>query len=178
MAAVRLVFAPFWPSSPAKVSRHKVRATASRAYSLATYRTKTVGKEGTLHFRRFFEDDSGTRISPWHDIPLYADNTTSASSQPIYHAVIEIPRTYSNFKFRTKRNQFDGQVQTQFYVLRAVVSLSIVSIRVEVLMPTFTNWIHLFARSFFFVPLFPMTIQIPLTVLSFHPFLYRWFFTF
>ena len=114
MAAVRLVFAPFWPSSPAKVSRHKVRATASRAYSLATYRTKTVGKEGTLHFRRFFEDDSGTRISPWHDIPLYADNTTSASSQPIYHAVIEIPRTYSNCKFLTKPNQFDCQVQTQF----------------------------------------------------------------
>jgi len=38
-----------------------------------TYSTDVVGTEGNADFRVYFKNREGKRISPWHDIPLYAD---------------------------------------------------------------------------------------------------------
>jgi len=51
-----------------------------------SYTSKTVGELGTTDYRLFFEKD-GTRISPFHDIPLYADE-----AKGIFNMVVEIPR--------------------------------------------------------------------------------------
>jgi len=52
---------------------------------MANVTTVPVGEEGTLEFRLFFEKD-GQRISPWHDIPLVADE------QNVFNMVVEIPK--------------------------------------------------------------------------------------
>jgi len=60
--------------------------------SLTKIKNRVVGTPKTSDFRVFFEKD-GHVISPWHDIPLFADE-----SQGIYNMVVEIPR-WSNAKF-------------------------------------------------------------------------------
>mmetsp|Transcript_28018 Transcript_28018/g.88503 ORF Transcript_28018/g.88503 Transcript_28018/m.88503 type:complete len:287 (+) Transcript_28018:62-922(+) len=47
--------------------------------------TEVEGEEGTTSFRRYFIDEAGKRISPWHDLPL------EAGSMGEYWMVTEIP---------------------------------------------------------------------------------------
>jgi len=61
-------------------------------------KTVSEGAEGTLEYRLFFERD-GTRISPWHDIPLYADK-----GKKIFNYVVEIPRG-TNGKLEISREE-------------------------------------------------------------------------
>jgi len=68
-----------------------MRATCHRllrswCFRSMSYTTTPVGQDGTLEYRLFFEKD-GKRISPWHDIPLYADK-----DKHICNYVCEIPR--------------------------------------------------------------------------------------
>jgi inorganic pyrophosphatase len=48
--------------------------------------TTSAGEEGTTDYRLFFVKD-GQKISPWHDIPLFADK-----EKHIFNYVCEIPR--------------------------------------------------------------------------------------
>ncbi|XP_072312640.1 inorganic pyrophosphatase 2, mitochondrial [Eucyclogobius newberryi] len=45
------------------------------------------GRANTLDYRVYFKNAEGTFISPFHDIPIYADE-----AQNIFHAVVEVSR--------------------------------------------------------------------------------------
>ena len=47
------------------------RAAVQR--TLSTYSTKIDGAADTEDFRVFLTDAAGKAVSPWHDVPLYAD---------------------------------------------------------------------------------------------------------
>ncbi|ODV63328.1 inorganic diphosphatase IPP1 [Ascoidea rubescens DSM 1968] len=55
------------------------------------YSVRQLGAKNTLDYKVYIEDD-GKVVSPFHDIPLYAD-----ASKKIYNMVVEIPR-WSNAK--------------------------------------------------------------------------------
>lgn len=50
------------------------------------YTTRVVGQPDTTEYRVFIEKD-GQVVSPFHDIPLFADEANG-----IYNMVVEIPR--------------------------------------------------------------------------------------
>lgn len=52
-----------------------------------SYNIDTRGPLNSTDYRVFFKDSNGKHISPWHDIPLYADK-----SQKTFNMVVEIPR--------------------------------------------------------------------------------------
>lgn len=51
------------------------------------YTIEERGARNSTDYRVYFKDASGALISPWHDIPLYADAT-----KKIFNMVVEIPR--------------------------------------------------------------------------------------
>ncbi|KAH1122813.1 hypothetical protein J1N35_005973 [Gossypium stocksii] len=51
-------------------------------------RIKREGQPETLNYRVFFEDASGKKISPWHDVPLHLGNG-------VFNFVVEIPKESS-----------------------------------------------------------------------------------
>jgi inorganic pyrophosphatase len=51
-----------------------------------TYTTRRIGAANTLEHRVFIEKD-GQLVSPWHDIPLYANE-----QQTVLNMVVEVPR--------------------------------------------------------------------------------------
>lgn len=51
------------------------------------YTIEERGARNSLDYRVYFKDASGNAISPWHDIPLFADQ-----AKKIYNMVVEIPR--------------------------------------------------------------------------------------
>uniref|UniRef100_A0A8K9XDD3 inorganic diphosphatase n=1 Tax=Oncorhynchus mykiss TaxID=8022 RepID=A0A8K9XDD3_ONCMY len=56
------------------------------------------GKPNTLDYRVFFRNTEGKHVSPFHDIPIYADE-----AQNIFHAVVEVPRwTNAKMEIATK----------------------------------------------------------------------------
>uniref|UniRef100_A0AAR2L6I1 inorganic diphosphatase n=1 Tax=Pygocentrus nattereri TaxID=42514 RepID=A0AAR2L6I1_PYGNA len=56
------------------------------------------GKPNTQDYRVYFKNSDGKYISPFHDIPLYADEAKN-----IFHAVIEVPRwTNAKMEIATK----------------------------------------------------------------------------
>ncbi|KAJ2768395.1 Inorganic pyrophosphatase [Coemansia nantahalensis] len=61
-----------------------------------TYTTRTVGEPNTLEYRVFVEKD-GKPVSPFHDIPLFADE-----AKGIYNMVVEIPR-WTNAKMEISK---------------------------------------------------------------------------
>ncbi|KAJ2847891.1 Inorganic pyrophosphatase [Coemansia erecta] len=61
-----------------------------------SYTTRVVGKPDTLDYRVFIEKD-GKVISPFHDIPMFADEANS-----IYNMVVEIPR-WTNAKMEISK---------------------------------------------------------------------------
>lgn len=61
------------------------------------YTVEEYGSPYSLNYRIFFKGLSGY-ISPWHDIPLYADN-----EKKIYNMIVEIPRwTNAKMEISTK----------------------------------------------------------------------------
>ncbi|KAI1894133.1 hypothetical protein AGOR_G00112680 [Albula goreensis] len=54
--------------------------------------TEERGNPNTQNYRVFFKNAEGNYISPFHDIPMYADEL-----QNIFHMVVEVPR-WSNAK--------------------------------------------------------------------------------
>ncbi|XP_034059662.1 inorganic pyrophosphatase [Gymnodraco acuticeps] len=61
----------------------------------------TLEERGNLHslnYRQFFKNAEGKHISPFHDIPMYADE-----SQNIFNMVVEVPRwTNAKMEIATK----------------------------------------------------------------------------
>jgi len=53
-----------------------------------TFKSEVAGEADTTDFRVFFKDASGSTISPWHDIPLKADDKT-------FNFICEIPKETS-----------------------------------------------------------------------------------
>ncbi|KAI8053430.1 inorganic diphosphatase [Syncephalis plumigaleata] len=53
---------------------------------MSEYKTRTVGAPNTTEYRVYFEKDGGV-VSPFHDIPLFANDRKS-----IVNMVVEIPR--------------------------------------------------------------------------------------
>jgi len=51
--------------------------------------TVVKGSEGTADFRRFFTTADGLEVSPWHDLPLFADASTDSG---FVYMVTEIPK--------------------------------------------------------------------------------------
>lgn len=57
------------------------------------------GQEGTREYRLRFKDASGRDISPWHDVPLIADE------DGVFNAIIEVPKmTKAKMEVATKEN--------------------------------------------------------------------------
>jgi len=63
------------------------------------YTTRKVGAANTLEHRIYFENEFGKVVSPFHDIPLYADD-----SKTVLNMVVEIPR-WSNAKMEISKEE-------------------------------------------------------------------------
>ena len=59
------------------------------------FSTRYVGAKNTLDFRCYLEKD-GTPISPFHDVPLFANE-----QQTVLNMIVEIPR-WSNAKLEVR----------------------------------------------------------------------------
>ena len=68
-----------------------------------TYTTRKVGAANTLEHRIFIEKD-GQLVSPWHDIPLYANE-----QQTVLNMVVEVPR-WTNAKMEVRVLQLLGPI--------------------------------------------------------------------
>ena len=66
-------------SSPPSSSPASTMASSS-------YTSRKIGSANTLEHRVFIEKD-GVPVSPWHDIPLYANE-----SQTVLNMIVEVPR--------------------------------------------------------------------------------------
>lgn len=64
---------------------HQQRQFAAAALFSCT--TEQSGETGTDSFRLNFKGEDGSAISPWHDIPLVADESSAS-----YNMVVEIPK--------------------------------------------------------------------------------------
>uniref|UniRef100_H3CJ50 inorganic diphosphatase n=1 Tax=Tetraodon nigroviridis TaxID=99883 RepID=H3CJ50_TETNG len=63
-----------------------------------SFTTEERGRPHTAEYRVFFKDSAGKYISPFHDIPFYADE-----DENIFHAVVEVPRwTNAKIEIATK----------------------------------------------------------------------------
>ncbi|OJD12080.1 inorganic pyrophosphatase [Blastomyces percursus] len=99
-------FSPLRPSASsnrvALLSRHfsSSSTTAEMSYPKASeYSVRKVGQPNTLDFRAYIERD-GQPVSPFHDIPLYANE-----QQTILNMVVEIPR-WTNAKLEISKEEF------------------------------------------------------------------------
>lgn len=84
----------------ALISRHfsssPTKSTPSTNPTTMSYTVRNVGQPNTLDYRAYIEKD-GVPISPFHDIPLYANE-----QQTVLNMVVEIPR-WSNAKQEVRR---------------------------------------------------------------------------
>ncbi len=80
------------------ISRHLSTAPSSSPVNMSyskqpsEFQPRKVGALHTSEYRCYIEDKSGTPVSPFHDIPLYANE-----QQTVLNMVVEIPR-WSNAK--------------------------------------------------------------------------------
>lgn len=79
---------------------------ASATMAQPKYSTRKVGAPHTLEHRIFIERD-GYPVSPFHDIPLYAN-----SEKTIMNMVVEIPR-WTNGKFEVQSQLKTPTVNTR-----------------------------------------------------------------
>jgi inorganic pyrophosphatase len=61
------------------------------------FSVRKIGAPNTLEFRAFIEKD-GTPVSPFHDVPLYANE-----QQTVLNMVVEIPR-WTNAKLEVHKS--------------------------------------------------------------------------
>ncbi|GAV65111.1 Pyrophosphatase domain-containing protein [Cephalotus follicularis] len=64
------------------------RSFSCRALQVPQFKIKEEGQPETLDYRVFFLDNSGKRVSPWHDIPLRLGGG-------VFNFVVEIPKESS-----------------------------------------------------------------------------------
>lgn len=77
-----------------------LKVSGESLMSSAKYTIEEFGSLYGLDYRIYFKDQSGSHISPWHDIPLFVDE-----SKKIYNMVIEIPRwTNAKMEMSTKES--------------------------------------------------------------------------
>lgn len=90
--------AAVFKSRTAQVARH-LSATTRSSHNMSSpkYSVRSVGAPHTLEHRIFIEKD-GQPCSPFHDIPLYANE-----QQTILNMVVEIPR-WTNAKQEARRS--------------------------------------------------------------------------
>lgn len=69
-----------------QLAGHLHSTAPSRQSSTMSYTTRKIASANTLEHRIFIEKD-GQLISPWHDIPLYANE-----QQTVLNMVVEVPR--------------------------------------------------------------------------------------
>ena len=83
-------------------ARFKVNSRPIKNFELEKLSTVESGEAGLVSWRLHFMHES-TRISPWHQIPLYADGVEGKhDNSALIHMVIEIPRaTRSKFEIAT-----------------------------------------------------------------------------
>ncbi|KAJ3267815.1 Inorganic pyrophosphatase [Terramyces sp. JEL0728] len=67
---------------------------------MANIQPRIVGAPNTLEYRVFFEDQNKKPVSPFHDIPLFAN-----PEQTILNMVVEIPR-WSNAKMEISKEEY------------------------------------------------------------------------
>ena len=83
-----------YPTRLDQIQSHFLHTT--NASSKMTYTTRKLGAPNTLDHRIFIEKD-GVPISPFHDIPLYANE-----QQTVLNMIVEIPR-WTNAKVEVSR---------------------------------------------------------------------------
>ncbi|KAJ3333131.1 Inorganic pyrophosphatase [Blyttiomyces sp. JEL0837] len=66
---------------------------------MAEYKTRVVGAANTSEYRVFIENAEGKVVSPFHDIPLYANK-----ERTIMNMVVEIPR-WTNAKLEISKDE-------------------------------------------------------------------------
>lgn len=72
-----------------------IHTSAKKTSPKMTYTTRKIGAANTLEHRVFIEKD-GQLVSPWHDIPLYANE-----QQTVLNMVVEVPR-WTNAKMEVR----------------------------------------------------------------------------
>merc|ERR1712072_911397 len=88
------------------ISRHLSTAPSSSPVNMSyskqpsEFQPRKVGALHTSEYRCYIEDKSGTPVSPFHDIPLYANE-----QQTVLNMVVEIPR-WSNAKLEISKDEF------------------------------------------------------------------------
>jgi len=63
------------------------------------YKNRIIGAQNTLEHRVYFEKNGGGLVSPFHDIPLFADE-----SKQILNMIVEIPR-WTNAKLEISKDE-------------------------------------------------------------------------
>ncbi|KAL8656131.1 MAG: hypothetical protein Q9210_000457 [Variospora velana] len=66
---------------------------------MSGYRTRKTGQPFTLEHRIYIEDSHGNVVSPFHDIPLYANE-----QQTVLNMIVEIPR-WTNAKMEISKEE-------------------------------------------------------------------------
>ncbi|XP_036073081.1 inorganic pyrophosphatase 2, mitochondrial [Oryzias melastigma] len=87
--------------SPPGASRswwNRARTTEGETHINMSFSIEERGRPNTKEFRVFFKNSEGKFISPFHDIPIYANE-----AENIFHAVVEVPRwTNAKMEIATK----------------------------------------------------------------------------
>jgi hypothetical protein len=78
--------------------------TQDTAIMAPVYTARKIGAANTLEHRIFIEKD-GVPVSPFHDIPLYANE-----QQTILNMVVEVPR-WTNAKMEVRATQFHSLIK-------------------------------------------------------------------
>lgn len=74
--------------------------------NMSDYSVHQIGAKNTLDYRAYIKDSEGKIVSPFHDIPLYAN-----AEKTILNMVVEIPR-WTNAKLEiTKEDKFNPILQ-------------------------------------------------------------------
>ncbi|KAG8963394.1 Inorganic pyrophosphatase [Tulasnella sp. 419] len=84
-------------STPIRRLTSLVRSFSSSA-TMSQYTNRYIGPANTLEHRVFFEQD-GVPVSPFHDIPLFADQNAG-----ILNMVVEVPR-WTNAKMEISKEE-------------------------------------------------------------------------
>ncbi|RMZ66895.1 inorganic pyrophosphatase [Pyrenophora seminiperda CCB06] len=79
-------------------SSTRLSTTNTKRSKTMSYTTRKVGAANTLEHRVYIEKD-GQLVSPWHDIPLYANE-----QQTVLNMVVEVPR-WTNAKMEISKEE-------------------------------------------------------------------------
>lgn len=105
---------PSYPPSSYRDYSPKLPTSEPRLYQYSTtnpitgdYKIVERGQRNTDSYRIFLANSKGEIISPWHDVPLYADQAAN-----ILNVVVEIPR-WINAKYEITKNEKFNPINQQ-----------------------------------------------------------------